>query len=262
MPASPESKGRGSNGTNSSGPNGIGARRVGSYTTARVSGGRVERVERHAGRLRRDAKRLGLPLPGRSEIETLFLETAREAFGSGDGIIRVEWSHAPGDELELVATTRPLGEEKTSWRARVGKTVHPGPEARHNTKYVDVDAYVLGREETVAHQVDEILLFDTGGALVEGSASNCLVVDSEGRLVTPARSLGAVEGLGLTIVRENHRHISEAKLRIEDLRTARELMATNGVRGVVSIVELDGEKIGNGEPGPWANRLRRIFFRE
>jgi branched-subunit amino acid aminotransferase/4-amino-4-deoxychorismate lyase len=39
-------------------------------------------------------------------------------------------------------------------------------------------------------------------------------------------------------------------------------MATNGVRGVVSIVELDGEKIGNGEPGPWANRLRRIFFRE
>ena len=63
-------------------------------------------------------------------------------------------------------------------------------------------------------------------------------------------------------MRENRSDISEAKLKMGDLLAARELMATNGVRGVVSIVELDGEKIGNGETGPWAKRLRRIFFRE
>jgi D-alanine transaminase len=249
-------------GANASGPTGVGSTRIGSYTTARVSGGRVERVERHAGRLRRDAARLGLPVPPRIEIEALFLDTASRKFGGSDGIIRVEWSHAPGAEPELIATTRELGIEKTSWRARVGKTLHPGPEARRNTKHVAVDAYFLGRDECEVHQVDEILLFDADGFLVEGSSSNCLVVDAEGRLVTPAASLGAVEGLGLTIVRENRSDISEAKLRIEKLRSAKELMATNGVRGVVSIVELDGEKIANGEPGPWAKRLRRIFFRE
>jgi branched-subunit amino acid aminotransferase/4-amino-4-deoxychorismate lyase len=212
--------------------------------------------------LRRDAERLDLPVPPRIEIETLFLETARRAFGSRDGIIRVEWSCAPGGKLELIATPRELGVEKTSWRANTGETIHPGPEARHNTKHVEVDAYLLGREEALAHQVDEILLFDAAGTLVEGSASNCLVVNALGRLVTPARSLGTVEGLGLTIVRENRSDISEAKLKMGDLLAARELMATNGVRGVVSIVELDGEKIGNGETGPWAKRLRRIFFRE
>ena len=39
-------------------------------------------------------------------------------------------------------------------------------------------------------------------------------------------------------------------------------MATNAVRGVVSIVELDGVPIGDGVAGPWAKRLRKIFFRE
>ncbi len=239
----------------------MGSGRIGSYTTARVSGGRVERVERHAGRLRRDAARLGLPAPGRLEIEALLLETAEQAFGRGDGIVRIEWSCELGAAPGLVATHRALGDDSKRWRARVSKITHPGPEERHNTKSIDVDAFDRAREAAWTQGVDELLLFDADGLLVEGCRSNLLLIDDAGILLTPDLSLGAVEGLGLSLVRESQPELREVKLSLEGVRAARELMAVNVVRGVVPIVELDGKPVSGGEPGAWAQRLRRLFSR-
>ena len=120
---------------------------------------------------------------------------------------------------------------------------------------MDVQAYDLGRAEVHEGRYDEVLLFDEDGLLVEGCHSNFLVVTEAGDVVTPDLALGGVEGLGLSIVRENHPEIGFARLRAEDLDSARELMSVNAVRGVVPIVELDDRAIGDGEPGPWAARL-------
>jgi branched-subunit amino acid aminotransferase/4-amino-4-deoxychorismate lyase len=237
------------------------SRRIGCYTTARVSGGRVERVERHASRLLRDAARLGLLAPGRLEIEALLLETAQQAFGRGDGIVRIEWSCELGSSPSLVASHRALGNDPKRWRAGISKTTHPGPEARHNTKSVDVDAFDQAREAARSQGVDEVLLFGADGLLVEGCRTNLLLVEDAGILLTPDLSLGAVEGLGLSLVRERHPELREAKCSLEGVRAARELMAVNAVRGVVPIIELDGEPISGGEPGVWAQRLRRLISR-
>ncbi len=233
-------------------------RRLGSYTTAKVSAGRIERLEQHVARLRRDAGRLGLPLPPSQDVERVFLESARETFGRGDGIVRVEWSHLPDESPELFAIPRAFNPLGDTWRAIVSKTTHPGPEFRANTKYVDVSAYDLGREEVASSEIDEVLLFDADGFLVEGSHSNFLVVTDAGHLVTPAYALGGVEGLGLTIVRHGQ-DIAEARLTREDVANARELMSVNAVRGVVPILELDGRRIGDGQPGPRARTIGAIF---
>lgn len=237
------------------------ARRLGSYTTALVTAGRVTRLERHAGRLRRDAERLDLPLPSREAIEQIFLDSARETFGDGDGIVRVEWSHLPGEPPELIATPREYRPLPSTWRARVSKAVHPGLEFRANTKYVDVSAYDLGREEVAESEVDEVLLFDADGFLVEGAHSNFIVVLADGRIVTPAAELGGVEGLGLTIVREGHPEIEEARLTREEVDSAQELMSVNAVRGPVAIIELDGRTIGSGRMGEACRKFRQAFFR-
>ena len=170
------------------------ARRFGSYTTARVTAGRVERLERHVARLRRDARRLALPLPERSAVEETFLETARESFGRGDGVLRVEWSHAPGEAPELIAKPRAWVESPRTWRAVTSSIVHPGPDLRANTKFVDVAAWDAGRDEVALGDYEEVLLFDARGRLVEGSHSNFLLVLENGRLVTPALALGAIFG--------------------------------------------------------------------
>lgn len=235
------------------------ARRLGSYTTAKISGGRVERLERHTARLRRDAERLGLSLPQQVDVERIFLDTAERSFGSSqsvgsnhspgrrDGIIRVEWSHLPGAPPKLIATPREYQAAAPAWSVVTSDAIHPGPEFRANTKYVDVAAYDLGRDYVKKGDVDEVMLFDAQGRLVEGAHSNFIVVTEAGHLVTPARDLGCVEGLGLTIVREGHPEIREAHLTRTDLDTCREMMSTNAVRGVVPIISIDDKPVPAGE---------------
>lgn len=236
--------------------------RVGCYSTARVSGGRIERLERHAGRLRRDAARLGLPVPERRAIEDLALSITRSELGRGDGALRLEWGAEGNDSPTLTATTRPLGSESDRWRARTARAVHPGAGGRANAKLIEVPVYDAARAEQTEAGVDECLLYDAGGRLVEGGRTNLIVATHDGRWLTPARSLGAVEGLGLECVREAVPETRESiAIDRAEVAAARELIAVNAVRGAVAIVELDGAAIGDGQPGPFAIRLRGLFFR-
>jgi D-alanine transaminase len=221
----------------------------------------VERTERHAERLRRDAGRLGLVLPDQRTLETVLRESARDAFGVGDGIVRVEWSRdRDGDATPtLSVSTRPLGAERETWRAADARAVHPGRGERENTKHVDVEAIDRARAERDAGDLDEMLLYDADGWLVEGTRTNLLVVDASDRLRTPDRALGPVEGLGLAIVRERVPRCTSARLSRDDVAEARELLGVNAVRGVVPIVELNGKPIADGRPGRWAERLRPLF---
>ncbi len=177
----------------------------------------------------------------------------------GDGVLRIEWSCAEGAEPELLAIPRALGPEQEVWRASFSKATHPGPGQRRNTKHVNVTAYDFARAEVSESASDEFLLFDAEGLLVEGGRSNFILVTQSGQLVTPNLSLGAVEGLGLTIVRENRPEMGMARLTSDDVASARELMSVNAVRGVIPIIELAGRPIADGQPGPWARRLRNLF---
>jgi branched-subunit amino acid aminotransferase/4-amino-4-deoxychorismate lyase len=224
-----------------------------------VTGGRVERVERHVARLRRDAARLGLACPDAHDVESLFVESADSAFAKGDGILRIEWSQAAGDEPRLQVTPRAIGTEPPAWRAGICEATHPGPGQRFNSKYVDVSAYDIARKQVAESEFDEMLLFDDAGLLVEGGRANILVVTESGKALTPDPALGPVEGLGLTIVRESQSEVSFARLTEAEIRGARELMAVNAVRGVVPIIEFDGAPIADGLPGAWAEKLSNLF---
>ncbi len=236
-------------------------RRLGSYTTAKITAGRVERLEQHVARLRRDAERLGLPLPPAREAERCLLEAARAAFADGDGILRLEWSALPDGTPELRTRPRPFAPLPDRWRAAIASAIHPGPDGRANTKHVDVPAYDRAREEVASRGVEEVLLFDAEGFLVEGSRSNLLVLTADGDLVTPALALGGVEGLGLAVLRHGRREVREARLTRDDVENAREVMSVNAVRGVVPIVEIEGRPVGDGTPGPVSRRLGAAFGR-
>ena len=235
------------------------ARRLGSYTTAKVTKGRVERLEAHARRLGRDAIRTGLPAPDRAMVLHALQETARESFGDGEGIIRLEWSRLPDTLPELQLLPRPFVAKPGPWRVATAKTLHPGPERRANTKQIGVEAYEAGRREAIDAELDEVLLFDANGYLVEGASTNILAVTATGSLVTPALELGPVEGLGLTLLREQGLTFGECHLTRAALGGLRELLCVNAVRGVVAVGRVDASPVGSGQPGPWSARLARAF---
>ena len=237
------------------------AGRAGCCTTVRVLRGQPTRIDRHVERLRRDADRLGLERPDRGAIGRLLIETASRHFPpTAEGIVRIEWSAATDARSpRLRASARALVPAPDCWRVRSALTRHPGPEDRQNTKQIGIAAYESARAEAAVADVDEVLLFDAAGRVVEGSFTNLLIVAGDDELRTPALSLGPVEGIGLAIVQESVPTLEAARLGRNELASARELMAVNVVRGIAPIVELDGRRVGSGRPGPWARRLGPLF---
>jgi branched-subunit amino acid aminotransferase/4-amino-4-deoxychorismate lyase len=67
--------------------------------------------------------------------------------------------------------------------------------------------------------------------------------------------LGAVAGIALQIALERCSEISHREIRRSELRSAREIVALNSVRGARPIVRLDGLAVGDGKAGPWSQRF-------
>jgi branched-subunit amino acid aminotransferase/4-amino-4-deoxychorismate lyase len=234
----------------------------GCYTSVLWAGGRARFAERHARRLVENAARLAL---GRLE-ESACLEALRAlgsaVFGERAGVLRVQASRDGNRALHLLATARPFDEPRPFWRAVSAPFPHPGPMPWGGAKVTGHLTFDLAREAARSAGVDDALLFDTGGRLVEGARTNAFVVLHDGTPATPPLSRGAVAGIAREILRERVPGLEERDLSLGDLARARELVLANAVRGAVSIVSLDGHRMGSGMPGPAAAHFRALLDAE
>jgi branched-chain amino acid aminotransferase len=105
------------------------------------------------------------------------------------------------------------------------------------------------------------ILLDYEGNVTEGAGYNVFAVVG-GRLLTP--SSGALEGITRrTILELAEREGIPAEavpLSEETFKTAAELFATSTAGGVMPIVSLDGQAVGDGSPGPVTLRLRELYW--
>ncbi len=228
------------------------------YTTGRYQRGGLWLGERVAQRLVRDARALGLGEHDPREIEARLLALGRTSFGAdGEGIVRLE-ARAGG---ELVASTRPIGPEPATWRAISAAVVHRGPGPAPGAKQAEVAALESARAELAAAGVDEVLLFDAAGRLVEGARTNLALALAGGDWVTPPAARGAVRGVALEAALAAGVALAERDVSRAECRTLREIVATNAVRGARPIVALDGVPVGDGRLGPLAAALAAALAR-
>jgi branched-subunit amino acid aminotransferase/4-amino-4-deoxychorismate lyase len=200
----------------------------------------------------RDAAALDLGRLDPTRVGTALVEAGRAAFGpDGEGIVRLEASA----EALLVPATRPIGPEPEHWSAIVPNVVHPGPGPALGAKRTGVAALGAAREEASAANADESLLFDTAGRLVEGARTNLFVALADGRPCMPPLARGAVRGVALDVVIDAGVPVEERDLDRADCASAREIVATNSVRGARPVVALDGRAVGCGQPGPFQATL-------
>jgi branched-subunit amino acid aminotransferase/4-amino-4-deoxychorismate lyase len=231
------------------------------YTSARVRAGRVLGLERHAARLVRDAALLGLPALDPGRVQRALGELA-ETFGRGEGVVRLQAGRDAEGRPQLLGSSRPLGPEPPHWRAELAPDPHPGPGRWSGVKLAGATAIEAAREHARARGLDEALLCDRSGFLVEGARSNLLWVDAAGRLGTPDPARGAVRGLCWELLRERLPELACADLHRDALPGVVELVAVNAVRGARPILCVDGWPVGDGEPGPWAARLEELLAEE
>ena len=225
------------------------------YTTTRVDAGVPIRVARHAARLARDARHHGLAPPSPDAVAEAMHGLARAEFGEGDGIVRLQLGRDARGRTQLVGVPRALGEEPEQWQLGSSPITHPGPEKRGGAKLLGQSFVDDTRRWLEASRFDEALMFDAAGFLVEGSRSNVIVVDAEGRPRFADRALGGVSGIGLEIACERVPELSAARLDRRALHAAREIVAVNAVRGARPCIAIDGEAVRDGMPGAFSDRL-------
>jgi branched-chain amino acid aminotransferase len=105
------------------------------------------------------------------------------------------------------------------------------------------------------------ILLDRDGLVTEGAGYNVFAV-VDGRLLTPAA--GVLEGITrmtiLELAAEDDPRPEAVALSEEQLRRATEVFATSTAGGVMPVVSLDGEAVGDGRPGPVTRRLRARYW--
>jgi len=111
---------------------------------------------------------------------------------------------------------------------------------------------ILGRQEAAAAGVQEGIFCNLLGEIAEGTMSNFFLVRS-GRIITPPPESGLLPGIMrarvISLAESAGISVAEEKIFPEDFRMAEEAFLTNSLMGVMPLVVIDGEKVGNGRPG-------------
>lgn len=101
------------------------------------------------------------------------------------------------------------------------------------------------------------------GFVTEGTSNNAYIVKN-GTIVT--RHLGTEILHGITraavleLAREAQMKVEERPFTIEEAQGADEAFITAASTFVCPVIEIDGETVGQGTPGPVAKRLREIYL--
>ena len=128
-------------------------------------------------------------------------------------------------------------------------------------KAITLLANVLQRQQAVDEGCAEAILIRDGYA-IEGAASNLFSVVG-GVLLTPPKGNEILPGITRDLVVElalaNGIPLEERKIALDELRNAEEVWVTSSIRELLPIIELDGRKIGTGEPGPVWARMNLLY---
>lgn len=223
------------------------------FETVAFHAGRAPLWDLHMKRLSRDAPRLLMPLP---DPGLLARECRQLAAGQDRCVIRICLTRGSGGrayeppariEPRRILIRRPWPADLER-RRREGICVHTSPvhlaagSLLAGSKHGSRIEQVLAAEHARRSGVDEALLFDASGRLVEAIAGNLvLVIDDQP--VTPELGGAGVAGVGLDWLRSVESGLFTRALGAEDLRQASAVMVINSVAGIRPVRALDGRRL-------------------
>lgn len=239
----------------------------GVFEGIRVYNGRVFKLDEHLNRLYESAKGIELTIPlSKAKIKEDVIETVR-LNGFSEAYIRLVVSRGPGDlgldprkcrkaTVVILADKILVYSEETyrkGLRVMISSTRRNPPDSLNGRiKSLNYLNNIFAKLEHINTGVDEALLLNHDGYLVEGTAENVFIVKGQ-KLLTPPCYLGALEGITRATVMELSAELGlsseEALLTSHDLYVADECFLTGTGAEIVPVVEVDGRAIGDGAPG-------------
>lgn len=132
---------------------------------------------------------------------------------------------------------------------------------RCNIKAISLLANVLLRQQAVDEAVAETIMLREGW-LTEGSSTNVFLV-AQGKLLAPPKSQHMLTGVTYDVILElaaGHGIASViAPVSEAQLRSADEIWITSSTKEILAIISLDGQSVGQGQPGPLFQRMYALY---
>lgn len=247
----------------------------GCFETLVVRRGKPFRLAEHADRLFRSARVLKISVPlAAEELRAVVLQTVQRN-ALEDAYVRITLSRGVGyaafdprlcDRSTLVIFATDLQNHPAGRLFGRGVGLRCIIASTRRTQPVSLDSrikannylnQILARMEAIAAGVDEAIMLDFQNFVAEATGRNIFAVRGA-RLYTPrGHSIlnGITREVAMELARRNGWSIEECDLTPYDLYTADEVFTTSTAGGVKPVTEIDGRPIGDGTPGPFAQRL-------
>ena len=246
------------------------------YEVIEVLGGRLVDATRHMARLDRSLRELKIAAPMSQQALLQVIGEVVRRNRVSDGIVYMQVTRGAGPRdfslpgADILPTLVVLARaQRRGWAdelAETGIAVKTMPDnrwGRCDIKTVMLLPAVLAKDAARRDGAREVWFVDSQGAITEGASSNAWIVTAEGVLVTRKLDSNILPGItraGVADVAASERlKVEERPFSVKEALQAREAFLTSATNTVMPVVAINGQQIGEGRPGPIAQRLRSRF---
>ena len=250
----------------------------GVYEVTSVLDGKLIDFDGHATRLKRSLSELDMAEPLTTEE---LLEVHRELVrlnGIEEGLVYLQITRGSDGDRDFVF---PKAETPCTvvlfTQAKPGLAASPAAAkgirvisiedqrwGRRDIKTVQLLYPSMGKMMAKAAGVDDAWMVQDG-AVTEGTSNNAYIVKGN-TIVTRQLSNDILHGITraavLRFAEEAQMQVEERPFTIAEAQEADEAFITSASTFVMPVVEIDGQALGDGTPGPVAKRLREIYLDE
>lgn len=245
------------------------------YEVTSVLQGKLIDNEGHLARLKRSLAEIGIRAPlTDAAIESVQLELLQRN-GLEEGLVYLQVTRGVADRdfafppestepgLVLFTQKKHILQDPVANQGLRVISVEDIRWKRRDIKTVGLLAPSMAKQAARIAGADDAWMVEDG-YVTEGSSNNAYIVKSNGDIHT--RQLGNQILSGITrqavleLCRQNGTTVVEEAFTVQDVKDAAEAFITSASAFVMPVVEMDGEAIGSGKPGPLAGRLRQLYI--
>jgi D-alanine transaminase len=247
----------------------------GVYEVTPVVNGKLVDYDAHVERLQRSLSELQMAWPcTKDELRAMHVELIKRNTLQ-EGIIYMQITRGIADRMfnfpkditsSLVAFPQ-IMKLVDNPNSRIGVKIVTTADIRwlrRDIKSVMLLAPVLGKQEAYEKGASEAWMVEDG-KVTEGTSSNAYIVKGDTIITRPLsnRILAGCTRRALFRLSEEHGvRIEERLFSPEEAYEADEAFLTSASQFVMPIVEIDGKRVGGGQPGPVTRKLRELFLEE
>jgi D-alanine transaminase len=247
----------------------------GVYEVTPVVNGKLVDFDAHAERLDRSLNELRMAWPcTKPEFRAMHEELVKRN-KLKEGIIYIQVSRGVADRQfnfpkditsSLIGFTQVMVLVENP-NATKGVSVVTTPDIRwlrRDIKSVMLLAPVLGKQEAYEKGSHEAWMVEDGH-VTEGTSSNAYIVKGDTVITRPLSNrilAGCTRRALMRLSAEHNIKIEERLFTPEEAYAADEAFLTSASQFVMPITEIDGKRIGGGQPGPVSRKLRELFLEE